>query len=40
MLLEISVIKTRMQLISRGEGEKEYRNIYDAFTFVFALTDQ
>uniref|UniRef100_A0A915PHS9 Uncharacterized protein n=1 Tax=Setaria digitata TaxID=48799 RepID=A0A915PHS9_9BILA len=28
----LDVIKTRMQLISRGDGETEYRNIYDAFT--------
>ncbi|EJD74927.1 calcium-binding carrier protein Aralar1 [Loa loa] len=27
----LDVIKTRMQLISRGEGETEYRNIHDAF---------
>uniref|UniRef100_A0A0R3RR89 Mitochondrial glutamate carrier 1 n=1 Tax=Elaeophora elaphi TaxID=1147741 RepID=A0A0R3RR89_9BILA len=28
----LDVIKTRMQLINRGENETEYRNIYDAFT--------
>lgn len=34
MELKILVIKTRMQLIKRGEDEIEYRNVCDAFTYV------